>query len=175
MKKQIIIYIIALLCLWNTPATAFWGSDSAETASGLDVTTGFDVNTITTLKGTVVTVPERRKQEQHTVMIIDTNRGSVTAMLGPWDYWDKQTIRITKSQDVSITGSLAQGKDGLLYLFAQRLEILNSGETVTLRNETGKPLWSHSGFGSQNGTRQQSGSGHRPGSGLRGGTRGGRR
>ena len=176
MRRLILIFTIAFLSFWNREASAFWGSDSTDSASGLNMAAGFDVNTITVLTGTVMTPPERKGQEQHTVMSVSTTQGTVTVVLGPWSYWEKQTMTITKKQDLAITGSLAQGKDGSLYLFAQRLENRGNGETVTLRSESGQPLWSRAGSGSQNGIRQYGGSGPRSGAGNRGsGMRGGRR
>ena len=176
MKRHILIFLLATLILWNREASAFWGSDSTDSASGLDVAAGFDVNTITTVTGTVVMPPERKGQEQHTVMSVAAPQGAVTVVLGPWWYWEKQAIAITKNQELAITGSLAQGKDGALYVFAQRLENRSTGEAVTLRSESGKPLWSRAGSGNQNGIRPHGGSGPRSGAGNRGGgMRGGKR
>jgi hypothetical protein len=176
MKRQIFIVILAILIFWNRESSAFWGSDTKDTASGLNVAAGFDVNTITTITGKVMTLPERKDQEQHTVMTVAATQGAVTVVLGPGWFWEKQAITMAKNQDLAITGSLAQGKDGALYLFAQRLENQNTGETVTLRSESGKPLWSGTGSGSQNGAGRSDGSGPRSGTGNRGsGMRGGRR
>jgi hypothetical protein len=176
MKRSILIIMFAALCLWSRQAYAFWGSDSTDTASGLDVAAGFDVNTITTVAGTVIALPERKGQEQHTVMTVAAPQGTVTVVLGPWSYWEKQAFTVMKNQEVAITGSLAQGKDGALYLFAQRLENRSTGENVTLRSESGKPLWSRGASGNQSGNRQLDGSGPRSGAGNRGsGMRGGRR
>ncbi len=174
--RHILIVIIAILSFWCREASAFWGSDTQETASGLDVAAGFDVNTVTTVNGTALTLPERKGQEQHAVMSLAAPQGTVSVVLGPWTYWEKQTITITRNQDLSVTGSLAQGKDGVLYLFAQRLENHSNGETVMLRSESGAPLWSRSGSRNQNGTHQINGSGQRSGAGNRGsGMRGGGR
>ena len=176
MKRHILIFMLVTLSFWNREASAFWGSDSADSASGLDVAAGFDVNTITTVTGTVLTPPERMGQEQHTVMSVAAPQGAVTVVLGPWWYWEKQTIAATKNQELAITGSLAQGKDGAIYVFAQRLENRSTGETVTLRSESGKPLWSGAGSGNRNGINKHDGNGPRSGTGNRGGgmRRGGR-
>ena len=165
--------MVTAVCLWSRHAAAFWWSDSPD----IDVAAGFDVNTITTVSGTVMTLPERKNQdEQHTVMTVAAAQGTMTVVLGPWWYWEKQTLTMPKNQELTITGSLAQGKDGALYLFAQKLENRTSGEAVTLRSDSGKPLWSRGGSGSQNGNRQLDGSGSRSGAGNRGsGMRGGRR
>jgi hypothetical protein len=177
MKRHILISLtfIAIVML-SRDAAAFWGSDSPDGASGLDVSAGFDVNTITTMTGTVMTPPERKGQEQHTEMSLAAPQGTVTVVLGPWWYWEKQTVTVSKNQEVTITGSLAQGKDGALYVFAQRLENRSTGETVTLRSESGKPFWSRGGAANYNGNQQPGGSGPRTGAGNRGsGMRGGRR
>ncbi len=176
MKRTILIFMLTVTALWNSEALAFWGSDSTDTTSGLNVAAGFDVNTITTVAGKVTMSPERKGEEQHTVMMVSTAQCLVTVILGPWSFWEKQVITLTKNQDITITGSLAQGKDGALYLFAQRLENRTTGETVLLRSESGKPLWSRGGSGTQNGNRPMDGSGSHSGTGNRGnGMRGGRR
>jgi hypothetical protein len=176
MKRHALILFAAFLFFWSQDATAFWWDNSSDSASGLNVAAGFDVNTITTITGTVMTAPERKGQEQHTLMSVATPQGTVTVVLGPWEYWEKQKISITKNLELSITGSLAQGKDGALYVFAQRLENRGTGEIVTLRSETGVPLWSRSGVGNQGGNSQGSGNGQRYGAGNRGsGMRGGGR
>jgi len=170
------IFLAVILSFWNCEASAFWGSDSTDSASGLNVAAGFDVNTITTLSGTVITPPARLGPEQQTVMTVATAKGPVTVILGPWRFWEKQTVTTAKNQELAVTGSLAQGKDGSLYLFAQRLENRGSGESATLRSESGKPLWAGTGSGNQNGVRRFGGSGLRYGAGSRGGgMRGGRR
>jgi len=176
MKRHILIILVVFLGFWSREAEAFWWGSPTDSASGLNVAAGFDVNTITTITGTVVTPPERKGQEQHTMMTVSTSQGDVNVILGPWEYWEKQKITFTKNQELSITGSLAQGKDGALYLFVQHLENRGSGEKVTLRSESGTPFWSRAGSGNQNDNFQNSGSGQRYGIGNRGGgMRGGRR
>ena len=176
MKRYILIFIIAFLSLLKRDASAFWGSASSGSVSGLNVATGFDVNTITTVTGTVIIPPERQGQEQHMVMSVSTPQGPVTVVLGPWSYWERQSVIITPHQDISVTGSLAQGKDGALYVFAQRIENRSTGGTVTLRSESGTPLWSRAGSGNQQGIRPSNGNGPRSsqgghGNGMRGGGR----
>jgi len=164
MKQTILIVAVMILSLWHQGASAFWGSDATESASGLNVAAGFDVNTVTTVAGAVLTPPERKGQSQHTVMTMSAPQGTVTIVLGPWWYWEKNALVITKNQEISVTGSLAQGKDGALYLFAQKVENRSAGETVILRSESGKPLWSRGG-GNRNGNRPLDGRG----AGMKGG------
>lgn len=109
-------------------------------------------------------------------MPVATNRGTVSVILGPWWYWEKHAITIQINQELTITGSLAQGKNGALYLFTQRIDNRSSGESITLRTESGAPLWSGSGSGNPSGGYQNNGGGSRSGAGNHGGgMRGGRR
>ncbi len=93
-------------------------------------------------------------------MTVSTPQGNVTAILGPWWYWERQAVVLSKGQEIAVTGSRAIGKDGSLYLFTQRIEDRTTGEAVILRSETGVPLWSRAASGSQAGSRQQGGAVH---------------
>lgn len=173
MKRTIIaIATLTMIAGGHHQALAFWGSDAGRNASGLDVAGGYDVNTVTNIKGAVVTPPARTDQSEHTQMAIASQQGTVTVLLGPWSYWEKQGFSIIKDQEVGVTGSRAQGKDGSLYLFAQSIDNLTSGTTIKLRSETGSPMWSRSNSGNRsgNGNIQQSGRGGAGGgAGYRGG------
>jgi len=178
MKRTIIAIVIfaAMIAGGHREALAFWGSNSGKSASGLDVAGGYDVNTVTTVSGTVITPPARIDQSEHVQMTIATQQGTITALLGPWSYWERQGFSIDRDQEINITGSRAQGKDGTLYLFAQRVDNITNGTTITLRSESGSPMWSRSSSGSGNRGGQLSGRGSGGGSGYRGGgTRGGGR
>lgn len=176
MMRIVIILLILTAGLWCRESQAFWGSNPTDSASGLNVASGFDVNTITTLNGTVLSPPENNGQDQHTQMALATPRGTVSVVLGPWWYWEKQAFTIARSQELAITGSLAQGKDGSLYLFAQKIENRSSGEELVLRSESGQPFWSRGGAQHRGSNRISEGTSGRYGSGTRGnGARGGRR
>ena len=179
MKQAIFVLItVAMIVSGRNEAGAFWGGNTSPGSTGLDVAAGYDVNTVTTLGGTVVTPPAKNDQSQHTQMTIATQQGAVNVLLGPWDYWEKQAFIVNMGQEISTTGSLAQGKDGSVYLFAQKLDNNTKSTSITLRSESGKPFWSRggpaTGSGNRNGNRSGSGAG--AGSGYRGGSmRGGGR
>jgi uncharacterized membrane protein YgcG len=167
-----IVTFVALVGCYHD-AHAFWGGDTRQSASGLDVSAGYDVNTVTTLRGTVITPPAKSPQSEHAEMTLATPQGAVTVLLGPWSYWSQQGITIARDQELSITGSRALGKDGTQYLFAQRLDKAD-GTMISLRTEAGAPMWSRNGSGSgsmQRGGRAGAGNGYR--GGMMGG--GGRR
>lgn len=171
MKHLILAFatVITILSFCHT-ANAFWGSDSRDKESGLDLSKGYDTNTVTTIRGTITTLPARHKGSEHTDITVTSQLGVVTVLLGPWTYWERQNFPVAKDQEISITGSSALGKDGAHYLFAQKLENKTSGCTLVLRSDSGAPNWSRGGSGMGNGAgRGTNGSGYR-GSGMRGNT-----
>lgn len=174
MKRQTLILLTALaFTMCYREATAFWGSDAKDPASGLNVAAGFDVNTVRTLTGRIAAPPTQMGPEEHAVMIVSTIQDSVSVILGPWWFWERQKFAISKGDEVTVTGSRAQGRDGSMYLFAQQIENLANGERVTLRSETGVPFWSRGASRNKSGSSGPStrGSGSRGGSGMRGGRR----
>jgi len=174
MKHFFLILIILILSISSREADAFWGRSESETASGLNVETGFDVNTITTIAGAVTVPPEGAGPRKPALLSMNTAQGTIKVLLGPWWYWEQQNITLSKDQELSVTGSLAQGKDGSFYLFAQRIENRSDGKTITLRSETGVPLWSRNGSGNHGGMGRQGGNNQPARSGGQGGMRGGR-
>lgn len=176
MKKAVcILAVVTLIISCSDEARAFWGDDARQSPSGLDVAAGYDVNTVTTIRGTVITPPAKADKNEHTQMTIATGDGVTTVLLGPWSYWEQQGFTVSRDQEISITGSRAQGKDGSTYLFAQKLENKTAGGSLTLRSDSGVPNWSR-GRGGAGGTGQSNNRGAGGGTGYRGGTmRGGGR
>lgn len=172
MQRTLTILIALLLCT-SQGASAFWWSDSRTSFGGLDVATGYDANTVITLQGTIISPPVRHEADNHTMMTVAAGQEVITVLLGPWDYWEQQHITAAAHQEIRLTGSRAVGNDGVTYLFAQKLDFVG-GSSITLRSETGSPVWSRSGTGP--GSAQSSGRGF-GGFGSRGGSNrgGGRR
>lgn len=168
-RQIIALALLAFFWVCGSPAHAFWGSPSKDPESGLDVVSGYDVNTTTTLSGTVLSPPERKGQTRHTEMTVSSPRGPVTVVLGPWWYWQQQFVRLEKNHELLVTGSLAQGKDGAYYLFAQRVVNRSTGDKITLRSETGKPYWSGGGSDRGYGGSNADGSGNQWGNSGSGG------
>lgn len=177
MKQAMMILIIATLIIGGgTEAHSFWGGNSAEKNSGLDFSAGYDTNTVVTVTATVLTVPARHDGSQHTGMVVATQQGTIIVLLGPWSYWEGQGFSVVRDQEISITGSKAQGKDGVTYIFAQKLENKSAGSSLSLRSDSGAPLWSRGGGTGGSGVGQNSNRGTGSGAGYRGGTmRGGGR
>lgn len=120
-------------------AFSFGGSDTEK--SGLDFTRGYDVNTVTTLSGQAVAAPQ--SGEKGAVFVEIGNReGKFSLYLGPGSFWEKKGIPIRPNDAISAKGSIAQGKDGKVYLLIQKLSNRTTGAKLELRDEKGEPAWS---------------------------------
>lgn len=168
---RILLALAVLSCAFFLPlsdASAFWGKEP-ETESGLDLSGGFDLNTLTTVSGKVIQPPEKASgKDRHAVLLVEAQQGSVTVVLGPWWYWEKHGVELAKDREITVTGSLAQGKNGAFYLFAQRITDRTTGNSVELRTESGKPMWSRGVSGARGSRLGGRGGGSRGGA-MRGG------
>jgi hypothetical protein len=168
---SIIIRAILLNCLLFASAFAgFFGSDD-KGKSGLDFTSGYDINTVSTMSGRVVSSPHTGEKENIIVEIKSGNE-SLNICLGPGSYWEKNGIAINVNDNLSVKGSKAQGQDGKSYVLAQKLVNKTTGAQVDLRSEKGDPVWSGRNGGSTRmespagGMRNQGGGMMRGGGGM---------
>jgi hypothetical protein len=138
----------------------FGGSDTGK--SGLDFTKGYDVNTVTTLSGRATTAPQTGEKGEVFVEIGNRD-GKFSLYLGPGSFWEKNGIPISPNDDLSAKGSIAQGKDGKVYLLTQKLSNRSTGAKLELRDDKGAPAWS-----GRHGERESGGRMHHDG-GMRGG------
>lgn len=163
-----ILKALVLLLVLLPPATgeAGWlfGNDSASERAGLDLSKGYDRNTVTTFTGRVAALPGANSDPLTMELTVGGNR--LIVVLGPRWYLQDDDLNWKVGSSVSVRGSRAQGKDGRIYLIAQWISLPN-GRQLTVRSDSGRALWS--------------GGGQRGGSGLggqrqqqRGGFRGGR-
>ena len=163
-----LIAVATLLLLLGGTAEASWGfGDSREAnKSGLDLEQGYDRNTFVKLSGTVA-VPPRPLAGGLIAFDLKLPGEQMVVVLGPAWYLQDDNLDWKVGDQVTVQGSLAQGKDGRTYLLSQRIST-PVGATMELRGENGTPSWSSGLRGGQPG----GGSG---GQVQRGGGVGGRR
>jgi len=158
--------------MFGTALAGFFGNDD-KGKSGLDFTAGYDINTVTTMSGRVVSRPYSGEKE-NVIIEIKSGNESLNISIGPGSYWEKKGIAINVNDDLSVKGSKAQGKDGKSYVLAQKLVNKTTGAQIDLRNDKGEPVWSGrnsstTGMGSPvGGMRNQGGGMMRSGGGRRG-------
>lgn len=143
---KIIIYLLATLLLSSPVAAyAFWGSDG-DKQSGLNLETGYDTNTVTMVTGHVVSV-QTGVELRNSQLELESGGVRIVVVLGPQRYWADNGIDLRVGDNVTVRGSKAQGKDGVVYILAQKITDTTRDAEVLLRNEAGRPAWSGGGMG----------------------------
>jgi hypothetical protein len=132
---------IFLNCLLlGTPFAGFgFGGDAAK--SGLDLSGGYDINTVTVVSGKVKLLP-RKDENEPAIIEIGTGRERYSLYVGSVAFWEKKGIPVRINDDIYAKGSMAQGQDGKVYLITQKLMNRTTGAQLELRNWKGEPVWS---------------------------------
>ena len=167
-RFYILIAASALLLMLAGTADAFWGIGDSKgpDKSGLDLEQGYDRNTVVKISGSVA-VPPRQLTGGLIAVDLNLSGEQMIVVLGPAWYLQDDNLDWKIGDQVTVRGSLAQGKDGRTYLLSQQISV-PGGATIVLRGENGSPSWSGGLRGGQPG----GGSG---GQFQRGGSTGGRR
>jgi hypothetical protein len=158
------VLFLTVLCLFSpAPAFALWGFGETERKSGLDLDQGYDLNTVTTVKGQVVSMDVREGGGPVTIVIRQGSETVHAITAPPW-YWSDKGIAIKPRDEVVVQGAKAQGKNGAMYVISRKISNLTTGDSVSLRSETGRPMWRGGGGAERGGRGMQ----RRYGSGSRG-------
>lgn len=167
-RFYILIAVAALLLMLGGTADAFWGfGDSRDlNRSGLDLEQGYDRNTVVNISGSVA-VPPRPLAGGLIAFDLNLPGEQMVVVLGPAWYLQNDNLDWKIGDQVTVQGSLAQGKDGRTYLLTQRVSA-PGGATIELRGENGSPAWS----GGLRGGHQGGGTGGQVQRGGAGGRRG---
>jgi len=146
MKTGRFLFLVVILgagsLFYPALSQAFWGfgDDAARESSGLDFDRGYDRNTETTLRGRVVSV-DPGEGSGPVMIILRQGGGDLSVVAAPAWYWSDGGISVKPKDELVVTGSKAQGKDGKIYLISRVITNQSDSETVTLRDESGKPGW----------------------------------
>ncbi len=147
MRPLPITLSLLLTCLLSCPipALAFWG-ENGDTPASLNFQSGYDVNTVTTVSGQLLSI--QTGQDRPNVQLkINSNGVTIIICTGPQRYWAENGLPVTPGDEITVRGSMAQGRDGLIYLMAQKITNTTQGVTLLLRNESGRPVWAGTGMG----------------------------
>jgi hypothetical protein len=159
--------ILLNFILLGTAFAGFFGSDD-KGKSGLDLNSGYDVNTVMTVSGKVTSTPHQIEKE-HVVVEIRSGTDSFTVCAGPNAYWESKGIPISLNDELIVKGSKAQGQDGKTYLMAQKLTNNTTGAQVDLRSDKGTPAWSGRNMNVMGSGRTEGGMRNQGGGMMRGG------
>ena len=101
---------------------------------------GYDVNTITTVSGKIVSI-QSGTDSPHVQLEIMDGENRMMIFLGPQSYWLEQGLPLQNGVEVIVRGSKAQGQDGVIYILAQEITDTRQGRSAILRDKTGYPAW----------------------------------
>jgi len=140
-RFSISVVLFAMTCIFLPMRSfAFWGNSETEGKSGLNLEQGYDLNMVATVKGKVVAVNADRGSGPVAIVIRQETEVFHAITAPPW-FWADKGITLKPNDDISVLGAKAQGRDGAMYIIASRINNLTTGDSVTLRDETGKPVW----------------------------------
>jgi len=140
---QALFVLTILLMMAPSASHAVWpfGRGGGGGTSGLDLNQGYEVNTVTTLKGKVISLDT---EEGGGPALIEVRAGQepVFIVAAPKWFWRGNGIPFRVGDDVVAQGSLAEGQDGKRYLLSRKLINQTTGKEIVLRNDDGVPAWS---------------------------------
>lgn len=92
----------------------------------------------TTVAGTVQAVQQHpgKRGGMGIHLLLKTKDATLDVHVGPSWYLDKQGFQFAEGDTVEVTGSMLKTNDGIL-----AKEIKKGDKTLSLRNATGRPLW----------------------------------
>jgi hypothetical protein len=99
----------------------------------------YDTSTEMTFKGTVEEVTQGTRGMMGTHLTVKTDKGNMQVMLGPSNFISSKGFSFAKGDEVEVTGSKVT-MGGAESLIAR--EVVKGGQTLTLRDKSGKPEWS---------------------------------
>ncbi|PKN35731.1 MAG: hypothetical protein CVU61_02605 [Deltaproteobacteria bacterium HGW-Deltaproteobacteria-19] len=117
--------------------------------SGIPYPGGFDRNTVGEIRGKVtrITVPASGPVQ---IQVL-SGRDPYTVLASPSWYWKDIGAEVTEGTELRVRGSKALGADGNLYMIAQEIRFLKTGQSLVFRDEAGRPFWTGARFGSSGG------------------------
>ena len=144
--------------------------DTVLAGSGILYPGGFDPNTAGEVRGKAYGY--QQPESGPVLFHLDSEKETYTVLASPASYQQDLGGKIPDGTEVRVRGSKTLGKDGKLYIIAQEIKILPSGETLAFRSEDGTPLWKGPRMGPQGGfgspSRGMGGMGSGPGGSGRG-------
>lgn len=138
-----------MLVLTPVAAQAFMGI-GGESSNGLNLDSGYDANTVTTLTGRIVSL-QTGSDRRNSQLDLESGGARAVVVLGPQRYWAENGIALKAGDDITVRGSKAQGSDGIVYILAQKITDTTQKTSVSLRNESGRPAWAGGAMGSRPG------------------------
>ena len=137
--QSIIFFPLLILLFFPFSVQAFWGDEQGNRPS-LNLESGYDVNTVTTVTGQILSI--QTGINRHNLLLeIEGGGTRIMVVLGPQWYWVVHGVPLKEGDEVVVCGSKAQGQNGVIYILAQEVTIPRQELSVILRDESGHPNW----------------------------------
>lgn len=138
----VLLLLLPLLAGWLCGPARAWSQERETTLpeSGIRYPRGYDVNTVSDVRGTVRHLLSQPQQGPVRFELV-CPRDTYTILASPAWFWSEVGSGVQEGIEVKVRGSKSMGKDGKLYLVAQEIQILSTGTTFSLRDDDGSPLW----------------------------------
>ena len=143
-RKGIVAAAVVGGLLCGLGAWAQWGGGMGGRGGRGGARMMYDTDTVESVTGTVQSI-ETRQFRGHSFVALElkTSDGTLLVHLGPSDYLDQQSLKLTPGDAVSIKGSkmAMQGREMMV-----AAEVTKGGAVMKLRDPaTGTPLWPRQG------------------------------
>ena len=117
--------------------------------SGIHYPGGFDPNTVGELHGTARDF--HRPERGPVRFLLDTGAERYTVLVSPAWYWEDVGAEAPEGAKVVVRGSKTLGKDMEMYVIAQDLRVVSTGQSWAFRDADGYPIWKGAGVGAGRG------------------------
>jgi hypothetical protein len=107
--------------------------------SGIHYPGGFDANTVGEVQGKAVHIYRPEKGPMRFQLV--SAYGTYTILTCPPWFWNDLRVRIGEGAEVAVRGSKTVGRDGVLYVIAQEVQVLPGGQSYCFRCKDGLPAW----------------------------------
>ncbi|MHB1012303.1 MAG: hypothetical protein ACYC37_05285 [Desulfobacteria bacterium] len=109
--------------------------------SGIRYPYGFDPNTVGEIRGKVFKFS--RPDRGPVRFRLESKQDTYTVLASPAWFWKDIKADITEGAEARVRGSKSLGKDGNLYIVAQKVHLIASGRSLVFRSDNGFPSgWS---------------------------------
>jgi hypothetical protein len=133
-SNSVPILAVCFAVLFTTPARAQKPAGGANQPK-------YDLQTETKMKGTIQEVKLPAKASPQEIAHLTVKSGTDTAVdvyLCPASFLDDMGVSFTKGDEISLTGSKIKQDDADLILAR---EVVKGTDTLVLRDDKGKPVW----------------------------------
>lgn len=139
-KVRLLLLLLALVPALTLPSLA---QQPGERPAGGPQGPGPAAGSPVTVSGQIVQLQTLGGQVPAVQAVLRCSTGDVPVFLGPVDFLAKQSVKLAKGDQVTVTGSRIADPQAKGLIRASSVK--KGNQTLTLRDASGKPLWAPEG------------------------------